>query len=401
MTRYIKILTFVLYASFPVVLTSCGGDDDGNPAPSYVKLEKGEVLNELSKNDLAILLQFSGYGALQSYLEYDVKVYSITYKTDYLGKEIVASGLVGFPKTSDPMPMMSYQHGTIVSHNDAPSVDTQVNSLFAGMASAGYIFLMPDYIGFGSSAHILHPYYRADPAASSVIDMLIATRELAAREGFNFDGKVFLSGYSEGGYVTMATHRAMEQEAPKGFELVASAPAAGGYDIKGMQEYFFSLDTYNDPYYIAYVALSYKTTYGWGQPLSDFFQEPYATDIPDYFDGSLSGSQINNHLPEKVVDFIEPEFLATIDTNPKYTDIVNAFYENSLTGWVPENTMFMYHGTADVTVPYQNTIDTYESMIAEGVSTDHVLLIPLEGATHSSGAVPYLLDVVARFDALK
>lgn len=401
MVNYIEKYFSFLFISLSVLFTSCGGDDDGNPEPTFVKLESGEKINELTRNDMALLLQFAGYGDLQSYLKYDVKVYSITYKTDYLGSEIIASGLVGFPVTSDPMPMLSNQHGTIVAHGDAPSVDTQVNSLFAGMASAGYIFLMPDYIGFGSSSQVLHPYYRADVSASTVIDMLVATKELADREGFHFDGKVFLSGYSEGGYVTMATHKAMEEDSPEGFELVASAPAAGGYDIKGMQEYFFNLDTYSDPYYIAYVALSYKTTYDWDQPLSDFFQEPYASEISGYFDGSLSGSQINSHLPQTVADFMDPEFLANIDTNPKYADIVNAFHENSLTGWVPETTMFMYHGTADVTVPYQNSVDTYESMISEGASTDHVKFIPLEGATHSSGAVPYLLDVVERFDRLK
>lgn len=400
--RFYNTLVLLLFLTLPaLIMTSCGDNDDGNIAPEYVRLKDGEKLAEYQRDQIAALVQIAGYSELLAYLEYDVSVYKITYKTDYLGQEIIASGLVGFPVTNEAMPMLSFQHGTIVKHSDAPTVATTTNSFYASMASAGYIFLIPDYIGFGSSAHILHPYYRADLAASSVTDMMIATRELASREGFSFNKKVFLAGYSEGGYVTMATHQAMEKDAPEGFELIASAPAAGGYDIKGMQQYFFGLDAYDQPYYMAYVALAYKNTYGWDQPLSDFFQEPYASNIPDYFDGSLSGSQINSNFPEVVADFIQPEFLANIDTDPKYADIVNAFNENSLTDWAPQSKLFMYHGTADVTVPYQNSVDTYESMIAAGASTDMVKLIPLEGATHGSGAMPYLLEVVPLFDGLK
>lgn len=396
--NYTASVVFVLLVIF---LSSCGGDDDGDIAPEIVKLHESDELFSRSKEEMVTLTGIVGYPELATHLEYDITIYTITYKTDYLGQEIIASGLVAFPETNASVPMMSFQHGTMVKHSEAPTIDVQTYSFLASVASAGYIFLIPDFIGFGSSSNILHPYYRADITASTVMDMMTAARELAYLEGYKFNGKAFLSGYSEGGFATMATHKAIEEQGLEGFDLVASAPAAGGYDLKGMQEYFFSKEVYHQPYYMAYVAMSFKNTYGWNQPLSDFFQEPYATEIPGYFDGTRSGGSINSKLDTVVADFIAPDFLANVDTDPKYNDIVAAFEENSLDNWVPQGRIFMYHGTADITVPYQNSLDTYAGLITAGTPSERIDFIGIEGADHGSGFFPYLVDVLDRFDALK
>ena len=94
----------------------------------------------------------------------------------------------------------------------------------------------------------------------------------------------------------MSAHHNLENNNYKGINLVASAPASGGYDITGMLNYFLSLETYHVPYYIAYVAMGYKTSYDWDIGLNSIFNEPYASIIPDYFNGKYSGSEINNVL---------------------------------------------------------------------------------------------------------
>ena len=189
---------------------------------------------------------------------------------------------VAFPETINNVPILNFNHGTTSLHRDAPTEDLFQYSFFSNAASAGYIFVIPDYLGFGISDDILHPYYRSDITGSTIVDMLRATKELAEIEGYNFNGDVFLSGYSEGGFATMSAHRTLEENNSYGLNLVASAPAAGGYDMTGMLNYFLSLSTYHQPYYLAYVALSYKTSYDWGLQLSDIFNEPYASLIPQY-----------------------------------------------------------------------------------------------------------------------
>lgn len=388
----------ILWALFIFIFAACS-DDEGSS--SIDKLSSSQEILRRSVDEMAGLIDIAQYPELKTYLEYDVKIYEITYKTSYKGEEIIASGLVTFPETENSVPMMSFQHGTLIAHNDAPTVERNTYTFLSSLASAGYIFLIPDFIGFGSSTEVLHPYYHKESTANSIVDMLVAVKELAIQEGYNYDGNVFLSGYSEGGYATMAAHQALENDPIEGFNLVASAPSSGGYDVKGMQEYFFNLTEYDQPFYMAYVALSYKSVNDWTTPLSTYFQEPYATTLPGLFDGTNGGGDINAALTTIVADYVNPTFLEQIDTNSDYEEIATAFEENSLDDWVPTKRMFLYHGTADITVPYQNSIDTYEKMQNLGASTNIVSFTSLEGATHGTGFFPYLYEFLEEFDKLK
>ena len=69
--------------------------------------------------------------------------------------------------------------------------------------------------------------------------------------------------------------------------------------------------------------------------------------------------------------------------------------------WVPQTTMIMYHGTADITVPYQNSVDTYNTMIQLGASQNVLSFVPLQDATHNSGVYPYIINVLEKFNDLK
>jgi pimeloyl-ACP methyl ester carboxylesterase len=396
----LKYFLLLIFAGGLLILQSCFDKDPEPPIEPNTLITYDEVISR-TKQEIEILISVAGVEELNQYMEHDIIVYTVTYKTEYLGEEINASGLIAFPEFSGEIPMLSYQHGTITRHSDAPTSDLNFYGILSSFASAGYIFCIPDLLGFGSSIEILHPYYHYESTADPVVDILKAAKELSEILDYKFDGNVFLGGYSEGGYATMAGHKKMEESSPNGFNLIASAPASGGYDIKGMQEYFFSKESYHQPYYLGYVALSYKQVYNSANILTDIFQEPYATEMPDLFDGSLTGSQINDNLTTIMTDLLQADILANIDTDPKYKYLNDAFALNSLHEFVPTIKMIMYHGTGDITVPYQNSVDTYNSMIQLGASPNILSLISLEDATHESGVLPYIIDVIETFDTLK
>ena len=381
-------------------LQSCSDEEPAPPLEPTTLVTYDKVLTR-SKEEIEILIGVAGVEELKQYMEYDITLYTVTYKTKYLDEEIIASGLIAFPEFTGEIPMLSFQHGTITRHLDAPTSDLNFYGLLGSFSSAGYIFCIPDLLGFGSSTDILHPYYHYESTADPVVDILMAAKELSEILNYSFNGDVFLAGYSEGGYATMAGHKMMEETSPTGLNLIASAPASGGYDIKGMQEYFFSQENYHQPYYLGYVALSYKQVYEVSNILTDIFKEPYSTEMPDLFDGSLSGGQINENLTNVMADLLKADILANIDTDPKYKYLIDAFAVNSLHEFVPNKKMIMYHGTADITVPYQNSLDTYNSMIQKGASTEILSFIPLEDATHESGVLPYAVHMIEAFDALK
>jgi pimeloyl-ACP methyl ester carboxylesterase len=348
-------------------------------------------------------VQLSGIDVDPNEFLYDIDIYKIVYNTDYDGSTIQASGLVALPKTTQEVGMLSFHHGTITNHADAPSnfSPSDYNTVsYAAMASVGFIGAIPDYLGFGSSSSILHPYYVEELTASTVIDMLKAARELSQEKDVQFNGKLFLAGYSEGGYVTMATHKAIEENGLDDFTLIASFPGAGAYDLKAMQEHIFSLDVYGDPHYLAYMARAYQIHYDQDDLLTDFFKEPYASRIPGLFDGQKGADQINAQLTSSIDELIHEDVLNNINTDPQYAYLVKAFTENSLTDWTPQIKMYMYHGLGDTTVPFQNSVTTFNKLLANGASSSTVTLISLEG-THSSAIEPYIADLIEKLLTLK
>jgi pimeloyl-ACP methyl ester carboxylesterase len=389
MKRYLFFTILCLW------LGACKDEDNQGPK-DYTS---AEFIHVITTAQLKLYINYSGYDIDENEFKYNVSIYKVTYPTVYKGQTVQASGLVLLPNTTEAIGMVSFQHGTISLHADAPSKllpDDPSSVIYAGLASPGFIAVIPDFLGFGASDEMLHPYYVEDASARTVVDMLKAAKAFAKDKNIEFNGDLSLAGYSEGGYVTMATHKSIEQNGLEGFNLLASYPAAGGFDVKGMQEYLFSQTTYNQPFYIAYVASSYQMNYDWTEPLTNFFDEPYASTIPGLFDGSKSGSQINSQLTTSIPNLINDDLIANIDTEAEYGYIRDAFNENSLTDWTPTITMHIYHGNADTTVPYENSVQTYEKLLANGTSSSVVQLHIMEGAEHSTGIEPYLEDVFPR-----
>ena len=198
----------------------------------------------------------------------------------------------------------------------------------------------------------------------------------------------------------MATHKAIETDGLDGFELVASFPGAGAYDLQALEQTILTSENYDSPFYLAYIALAYQNTYGFLTFLTDFFQDPYAGRIPGLFDHQTGSSEINSQLTIHIPDLTKPNLAANILNNADYAYMKTAFQDNSLTDWTPKKKMFMYHGTSDTTVPFENSVSTFEALKANGASTDIISLTPLPG-DHSSAVTPYVADLLVKLFTLK
>lgn len=375
-------------------LTSCDSDNVSTPKPEETPrtLVSYERDFERAAGDLRGFIKLSELDVDVEKMQIPVIRYDMEYKTLYKGDSITASAVVLVPNTEEAVGTISFHHGTIASDMEAPTNLSSGNSqiiLTSALASTGFLVVVPDYIGFGASLDIMHPYYLEELTATAVVNAIYAAKELATAEGFKVAEDLYLAGYSQGGYVTMATHKYYEEHDVPFFELKASFPSSGGYDIKAFQEHFFGLEAYDQPFFMAYVAQAYKESYDWSEPLSLYFNEPYASAIPALFDGSYSGSEINDQLNDTVSVFVNQNFL----TNPEdaqYAHINAAFSENSLTDWIPQIRMYMYHGDADITVPYQNSVSVYNQLIENGASEEIVTFTTLSGGTHATGVGPYI-----------
>ncbi len=400
-----KYLLFALIGS--AILFSCSSEEDSvapieNQSPTV--LVSMDTFVTRAASELRLFVEAAIPGIDPATIKYDAVILKVVYRTKYKGEDINASGLVILPSTNDEVDMLSFQHGTIGADSEAPSNITfqdQSSIFYAAVASTGMITVVPDFIGFGASVEIPHPYYVEDLTASSTVDNIRAAKEIAELVGMDFSSELFLAGYSQGGYATMATHKWIEEKGLDGFNLIASFPSSGGYDMKGFQEYFFTLETFHQPFYMAYVVNAFNSVYDWNMPFTDVFNEPYASRIPDLLNGQYTGTEINEQLNDTLSVLLTMDALIGIETDPKYADLKMQLIENSLTDWVPQTRMFMYHGTSDITVPYQNSIDTYDMLISNGASTNIVTFTPLPDATHGSGVLPYIGEIANELTLLR
>src|SRR5882762_7648896 len=141
-------------------------------------------------------------------------------------------------------PIVLYAHGTDTDKNlnlaDITDPTNSEGALIAAMfAAQGYIVVAPNYAGYDTSSLDYHPYLNADQQSKDMIDALTAARSaLPTIEAPNTTdgGKLFLAGYSQGGYVAMATHRAMQAA---GMTVTAAAPMSGPYALAAFGDAVF------------------------------------------------------------------------------------------------------------------------------------------------------------------
>ena len=229
-------LTLVTIISISIFLVSCSSDDESDVAPSTNSevsepyLVSADTVLTRDISTLSLFLETAGLNDFVAQLKYNSVILKVVYNTKYKGETVQASGLVIIPDTEDELDMLSFQHGTIAANSEAPSklaLQDPQYTLYSTISASGFIAVIPDYLGFGASVNIPHPYYVEDLNARTVNDMILAAKELAAEYELNLTGDLYLAGYSQGGYVTMATHKAIEEKALPGLNLVASFPSSG------------------------------------------------------------------------------------------------------------------------------------------------------------------------------
>lgn len=327
-----------------------------------------------------------------------VAVYKIIYETiTPIGEGTTASGSLVVPEgISRPLPLMSYQHGTVARKENVPSREglEPVNLSFGG---TGYVVASPDYLGLGDSPGF-HPYVHAASLATAVVDMLRASRSFCAGHSVALNGQIFLLGYSEGGYATMAAHKAIEEGYSREFSIAASAPMAGPYDMSGtMRRLFLSGDPYPDPFYMPYVILAYNSVYHLTDSLSKIFVSPYAGKLPGLFDGGHGGGEINQELPSVPGKMLRPGLFAALGNDPNSL-LAKVLTENDLYRWTPVAPMRIYHCRGDDRVPYANADVAYRSFIKRGAT--HVELITLDNGGHGECFLPCIVAGKEWFDSI-
>lgn len=237
------------------------------------------------------------------------------------GEPTDASGALmtptGGPGCTGNRPMLVYAHGTttVKSYNMANLLD-ESNAAYgeavlvaATYAAQGFIVVAPNYAGYEASKLAYHPYLNADQESKEMIDALSAARKAlpGLLNPVADSGKLFITGYSQGGHVAMATHKAMQAA---GQPVTASAPLSGPYAMAAFGDAVFSGNVnLGSTLFFPLLINSYQKAYGniYSQ-LTDIYEPTYApgldtllpTDTPTatlYQQGKLPQTAFFNRIP--------------------------------------------------------------------------------------------------------
>lgn len=256
-------MRFAIPFVLPLLVSACsGGDDSVSAAPppqlagsmSTVSWHAAggsgaQFLARYSREELNAMLESgqSGTTRITSEARCGISLYRMRYHTaGGAGEAADANAVVAVPSGADaacngPRPVLLYAHGTYVQKSfDMANIagNTEARLVAAMFAAQGFILVAPNYAGYGGSSHHYHSYLDAGQQSTDMLDGLRAARASFAALGAQDSGKLFVTGYSQGGFVALATQRAMQERGAE-FALTRGAALSGPYALAQFSDAVF------------------------------------------------------------------------------------------------------------------------------------------------------------------
>ena len=296
--------------------------------------------------------------------------------TESSGALMVPTGGTG---CSGPRPIVLYAHGTNTNKalNIADITDTTNSEgalIAATFAAQGYIVVAPNYAGYDISTLGYHPFLNAAQQSGEMMDMLAAARTALPKtfsSATTDGGKLFVTGYSEGGHVAMATQRALQAA---GAAVTAAAPMSGPYAMEAFGDaIIFGGVNVGSTVFVPLIATSYQRAYGnLYAATTDLYSSAYATGI------------------ETLLPSVTP--IATIFTNGQLP--LSALFDSSTPAVaIPGQAALSAALTAALAVP-SNPADPRTPLFAAGFGNPYLInnayrvSYAVDAATNPDGAFP-------------
>ena len=337
----------LLIALAGLALAGCSGGqdednddgDDGNGSPAF---ERGVLLKSpptlVSRISAGDLLGDTGDPLQQALLLQagspvcDVVIHRIEYTTvGGASEETSATGAMMVPsgaaaQCTGARPIVLYAHGTRtdqafdLTRLQDSSDNPEGYFLAAFFAAQGYVVVAPNYAGYAGSPLPYHAYLNGEQQAKDMIDALRAARSALptpdAPDTRESD-RLYVTGYSQGGYVALATQKLMEA---RDMPVDAVVPMSGPYALTAFGDAVFSGRVNGGaPIFTTFLLTSYQNSYGdIYDSTDDVYTDEYADGIESVLPTAKTRSQLydDGDLPSNALFSAEPPELAYQDITP-------------------------------------------------------------------------------------
>lgn len=390
-----RIFTFLLVLLFAVPTFAT------DPTPSAY-LVSYKLVKSHTKKTISALWKKNSVPKIALPVKNAVDIYEIIYKVQWIdGTWRNASGIYYVPKVQKAVPYMMFGHGTQIQK--ARNITDNDSQQFICLAHAtdGYAAMYPDYYGIGKGEG-RHLYQHAWSEAHAFIYMLMAVDELNKELKIEPNGQLFLTGYSQGGHASFAAQKYIEELDDPRFQVTATSPMSGAYDMTGEQENYM-FQEYPRPFYLPYLLLSYQTAYhilDMKDPY-EVFAEPFDTLFPPFFEDNdrRTLDELDKLLPSVPAKVVKSKWIEDYRNDPDHP-FKKRLRENNLTNWKPEAPVQLCYCKGDKEVSYKNSEVAYERIKALGV--EHIKLNNLSDyLDHNTCAAFAVLATKYYFDRFK
>lgn len=306
--------------------------------------------------------------------------------TDEAGKPVTASALIVYPLLKKLDKVMLLNHGTQIGFMMVPTQYTSVEGI---MAATGALCVMPDYIGLGSSKKHPDLYLNHDVHGRTSVDALLALLNYAKQKRLPLDSnfKSYILGYSQGGSVSLASLRRVQQldaATQKSLHLEKVYCGDGPYDLRRTFETY--VEEFNEgktiglgsviPLVINSMFNSYPAELA-GINYEDFFT-PWAlkTGVPQAVRANKEGIldmvvKFNGQKLDRILNF---EYL---EAQPEHLERLLACMDrqNLCHGWQPQYRLKLLHCNPDGVVPFANFEEAYAELNNEYMEAPQIVSI--------------------------
>lgn len=326
-------------------------------APEGVQLIPLETISTFKAR---VLLTLSGVDGIS--VEHPVDCYRMLYTSGSGNDAVRLSGLLALPRGVAPRRLVSFQHGTATTRTAVPSRPDGTGIAAAVVfAGNGYALIAPDYPGMGESPG-RHPYYIADSIGPAVADMVTASQRVKGVP----TTPVFLAGFSEGGWASLAALRVLES---KGQQVLGSAQVAGAYDLRRVSlPAALKGSAPSHSLYLAYAAWGQAAYYG--RSLDSVLTTEYAATVERLFAGA-EPDEILSTLPQNPRSMFNATFLDAFDRDTAHW-YLDSFAANSLVDVTPRAPVRLYYGSQDLDVVPEEALAAAHSMRARNVDVEAI-----------------------------
>ena len=312
------------------------------------------------------------YSALLEIASLRSRVYNahvVTYHTtDPYGQPVVASGVVYYPQTGKPKGVIE----ALSFHKEkytCPSKQIGNSDMLPGLS--GYIVLVADLIGSGSTESMVPPYLYFDNAAKVSADLRRAATELVSNVyAVDMPKKTIITGYSLGASEAWALARYYHFHPELDVQPKEVWIGGGVYNPLGVLR--SQLQTgYTDYVFIPNAMYSLNYYEKLGLDLHDVFRGKLSEHYEEWCTGNVSVTSLSSRLGTDISQYLNMDFFD--ESNPVFQDICTRLERFAIPNdWVPSCKIHVYHGRDDTFVPISSSDELVDYLRSVGADVDYV-----------------------------